>query len=261
MNRRSAVSSKWVKTQVLARSAALKHHIPTTLRLKRESLLLQLRKYGMVYVKPVSGSCGVGVMRIEKHGGKYLVQDGKKRITFGSFQKQYLWLRRRIKSKAYLVQRGVHVLRLKGKPIDFRVMIQKGRNARWTVTGTVARVAHPRKAVTNGSQGGSIYPARVLLRRVAGAHKAKRLMSQFKRIARLTALRFMRAYPRMNELGLDIAVDRKHRAWILEVNTKPDPCPFTKLSDSSMLRTIVRYGRRYGRTYALNCKKARRGAQ
>jgi glutathione synthase/RimK-type ligase-like ATP-grasp enzyme len=220
-----------------------------------------LRKYGMVYVKPVTGSCGIGVMRVEQLQGKWSIQEGEKRSYFATFPKLYLWLDQRIKGKPYLVQRGIHMLRHKGRPIDFRVVIQKGREAKWRVTGMAARVAHPLKAVTNGSQGGSIHPAKPLLQRTSGGKQAARLLSQFNRMAVVTAQRFSSTYPRMNELGLDIAVDNKNKPWILEVNTRPDPCPFTKLADSSMIRRMVSYASAYGRTYSLSCNKAKRGGE
>ncbi|BBI31050.1 hypothetical protein KCTCHS21_04490 [Cohnella abietis] len=220
-----------------------------------------LSRHGMVYVKPVSGSCGVGVMRIDhsKVKGTWSVQFGTKRRIFTSFQKMYSWLRTRVKDTPYLVQRGIHVLRHKGRPLDFRVMIQKGKRIGWRVTGKAARVAHRLKAVTNGSQGGSIYGAGSLLKRTTGHKATAQLLRKFDRLAKSTAKRFARTYPRMRELGLDIAVDKRRRAWILEVNTRPDPCPFTKLADSSMLRNIIRYARGYGRTYRLQCGKAKRG--
>jgi glutathione synthase/RimK-type ligase-like ATP-grasp enzyme len=214
---------------------------------------------GMVYVKPVTGSLGIGVMKIEKLQGSWLVQDGRTRRAYSSYTSLYKWLRKRINGKPYMVQRGIRMLKDQGRPIDFRVMIQKGRKNGWKVTGVAARVAHPRLAVTNGSQGGSIHGARSILKRTAGSDNASRLLKKFNYLAHLTARELGNVYPRMQELGLDIAVDNKHRSWILEVNTKPDPCPFTKLDDTSMLREIVRYARGYGKTYELKCMKARRG--
>ncbi|MFB9279593.1 YheC/YheD family protein [Cohnella cellulosilytica] len=259
MNRKTKVTSKWIKTKLLKGSSVLARHIPATRRLTAASLRRMLGRHGMVYIKPVSGSCGVGVMRIDRASGRWTVRDGVKRQVFRSYSALYGWVRTRIGRKPYLVQRGIHMLRLGGRPIDYRVMIQKGRKAGWKVTGVAARVASPRKAVTNGSQGGSIHEARGLLRRTAGKKRAAGLLTQFDRLAYATARRFGRAYPRMRELGLDIAVDRRKRAWIIEVNTRPDPCPFTKLADQAMLRRIVRYARGYGRSYVLRCMKARRG--
>jgi glutathione synthase/RimK-type ligase-like ATP-grasp enzyme len=259
MDNRTAVSSKWTKTKLLTRSALLNAHIPQTRRLSEESLKRMLRRYGMVYVKPDTGSCGVGVMKLEQTRRRWIVHSGARRRTFPAYRALFRWLCSSTNGRPYLAQRGVRVIRWRGRPIDFRVMIQKGGKTRWTVTGTAARVAPPRKAVTNGSQGGAIYGARTLLRRVTGTKRAERTLGQFTALARATAARFSHAYPRMRELGLDIAVDRTGKCWVLEVNTHPDPCPFTKLSDKAMLRRIVRYARGYGRCYDLRCRKARRG--
>ncbi|MCD9022516.1 YheC/YheD family protein [Cohnella silvisoli] len=259
MNKQTAVSSKWIKTRVMEGSAFLAAHIPTTRLLNRRTLSELLNRYGMVYVKPVKGSLGVGVMRIDQSTGSWVIQSGMNRTSFSTFEKAYQGLRKRINGKAYLVQRGIHMLRYKMKPLDFRVMVQKGNRVGWEVTGIAARVAHPGKAVTNGSQGGSIYAAKMLLRRTSGNAQAAKLSRLFKRLGLSTAKRLGATYPGMRELGLDIAVDGEHRAWILEVNTKPDPCPFTKLDDPAMLRKIVRYAKGYGRSYNLRCGKAKSG--
>jgi D-alanine-D-alanine ligase-like ATP-grasp enzyme len=60
-------------------------------------------------------------------------------------------------------------------------------------------------------------------------------------------------YPGMKEIGVDVALDRELRPWILEVNTRPDHCPFAVLQDQTMIRRIVHYGKQYGRTYKLAC--------
>ncbi|XID92042.1 YheC/YheD family protein [Paenibacillaceae bacterium WGS1546] len=259
MGGRTSISSKWTKTRVMAVSAKLAAHIPETRRMSKESLGRLLGRYGMVYVKPDRGSLGVGVMKIARSGRRWTVKAGFKRKGFSSYAAMYGWLRSATKGRAYLAQRGIRMIGLRGRAADFRVMIQKGRKTGWRVTGTAARVAHPGKAVTNGSQGGSIHNAGALLRRTFGKRKAGALQRKFRLLAHRTAGRFSKAYPRMNELGLDIAVDRRGRAWILEVNTRPDPCPFTKLANRSMLRTILRFARGYGRSYNLKCMKARRG--
>ncbi|ANE46503.1 hypothetical protein SY83_09680 [Paenibacillus swuensis] len=257
-NNKTAVSSKLVKTRVVLRDRKLSKHVPKTYRLTRSRLLSMLNRYGMVYVKPDTGSLGVGVMRVEKRGKSYRYHSGLNKHTFSAFRGMYASLQQHTGKRLYLVQKGIHVLRYKGRPVDFRVMIQKSPSRCWEPTGTVARVAHPRKAVTNGSQGGTIYPAADMIRPVGGSAQSRRILKHMDRLAVRTAAQFGRAYPAMNELGLDIALDRKLTPWILEVNTRPDPCPFTKLTNKRSITKIVAYGKAYGRRYCLNCSKAKR---
>lgn len=218
-----------------------------------------LHRYGMVYVKPDNGSMGVGVIRVEVRKGYYSYHQGTHPVKCRSFRSLAAQLHRITRHKRYLIQKGIHVLRHHGRPFDFRVMIQRRPDRIWEPTGTAGRVAHPRKAVTNGSQGGTIYDPKELLRRPAGRRGARRLLRRMDRMALLTSAKMAKRYPFMNELGLDIAVDHRLKPWILEVNTRPDPCPFTLLPDSSLINRIVAYGKAYGRTYPLNCGKARPG--
>jgi hypothetical protein len=124
----------------------------------------------------------------------------------------------------------------------------------------LARVAPPRKAVTNGSQGGRIHPVPRLLTGAVGKQAAGTLLRRFRHMARRTAGAFGRSFPGMNELGLDIAVDRTLRCWILEVNTHPDPRPFSLLPDRTALKRMLRLARGYGRTVRHPYKtRAKRG--
>jgi len=256
-NRVQTVSSKLAKTRIVLRSAELARHTPATRSYSARRLSAMLNRYRMVYVKPDRGSLGVGVIRVERGRRGYRYQSGTRVYAFTTFSALSRSLRARIGRRRYLIQKGIHVLRRGGRPFDFRIMIQKSPRRKWECTGSVGRLAHPRKIVSNGSQGGTIYPVSALLRPIAGKTRSARLLRTMQRMARLTAARFGRAYPAMNELGLDIAVDRRLKPWILEVNTHPDPCPFTKLRDRAPIRRIVRYGKAYGRHYSLNCSKAR----
>lgn len=256
---RSTVTSKLLKTELLLHHRQLAKHIPATRTFTHRHLHHLLERYGMVYVKPDHGSLGIGVMRVEKRGSSYRYQSGIHLSAFRTFEEMFQSLKKRTGGKRYLIQKGIHMLKYKECPFDFRVMIQKNPSRQWEPTGTVGRVAYPRKVVTNGSQGSTIYPAADLIKPYAGAKKTAGLLHRMDRIARLTAAQFNRTYPAMNELGLDIAVDRSLTPWILEVNTRPDPCPFTKLKQRHTINKIVAYGKAYGRRYCLTCSKAKKG--
>lgn len=257
-NRVQVIVSKLAKTRIVQQNRELARHVPATRTFSRRRLFAMLERYRMVYVKPDRGSLGVGVMRVDKIKGGYRYQNGTRIYACPTFQSLYRALRRMIGGERYLIQRGISALRRGGCPFDFRIMIQRNTAKSWICTGIAGRVAHPRKIVSNGSQGGTIYSADALLRPIAGRTATVRIQRKMKQLAKLTSAQFSRSYSAMNELGLDIAVDRSLKPWILEVNTRPDPCPFTKLDDKSAIRRIVRYAKSYGRSYCLTCTKARK---
>ncbi|MCA0756533.1 YheC/YheD family protein [Paenibacillus sp. N4] len=263
------IADKWSKTLVLLRDEKVRGYVPLTKMLTKDSLSSMLQLYGMVYVKPTRGSLGRGVIKAEllSQGGKgaskrsYAYQLGRNRRKFESYDAFYRSLMKDTQGENYLVQKGIHLLKYKGLPFDIRLMVQRKPQGGWEATGTVGRVAHPGKIVTNGSQGGSIYPTAYLLKPYASPKARRELLGRMDRIGIDTVKRLYSAYPGIVEIGLDLALDRNLKPWILEVNTVPDPCPFSLLPDQTMLRRIVRYGKAYGRTYRLNCTKAKRGLQ
>ena len=66
-NRARTVGSKWIKTKVLLLNKDLRKFVPETRIYSQTSLLHMLNKYKMVYVKPINGSSGQGVIRVEKN--------------------------------------------------------------------------------------------------------------------------------------------------------------------------------------------------
>lgn len=252
--------SKILKTRIMADHPKLAEHIPLTRRLSRQLLYDMLNQYGMVYVKPDAGSQGKGVIRVEKTREGYRYQHGIKILTFSNFEPMFISLRKYHLHKPYLVQKGIHMLKYNGRPYDFRIMIQRNPNRQWECTGTFGRLAHPSKAVTNGSQGGTIYEPSVLLAPYASRKRILSVQRDMNKLAYLTAARLSRTFPQLNELGLDIGLDRNLKPWILEVNFSPDPSPFTLLPNPKAIRTIVAYGKAYGKRYRLKCTKAKRGS-
>ncbi|WP_339315859.1 YheC/YheD family protein [Paenibacillus sp. FSL R10-2734] len=253
------VSNKLTKTRVLVRSAEIKKHVPVTRKMDKNTLYNMLKKHKMVYIKPCCGSLGQGVMRVEQTSAQYSYQSGTHVHKFSDYDTAYRAIFRETQGKSYLVQKGIRLLVYDGRPLDIRVMVQRNPKGGWEATGFAGRVAHPRKVVTNGSQGGTIFPVDVLLEAYTSAENCNTLIQTMKQIGVKSAKQLSTAYPGLQEIGVDIALDRRLKPWILEVNTAPDPCPFTKLKDTRMIDRIVKYAKAYGRTYNLKCMKSKQG--
>ncbi|MEK4104522.1 YheC/YheD family protein [Paenibacillus sp. FSL R10-2791] len=260
------ISNKLTKTRVLLRKQELRKYIPVTKKMNKNVLYEMLQKHKMVYIKPCCGSLGQGVIRIERsqdHSSKkrpaYSYQSGTHKHTFSDYEMAYRAISSETQGKSYLVQKGIWLLVYEGRPFDIRVMVQRNLKGGWEATGIAGRVAHPRKVVTNGSQGGTIYPVEVLLESYTNVENSSALIRSMQQIGVNSARQLSTAYPGLQEIGVDIALDRRLKPWILEVNTAPDPCPFTKLNDTIMIERIVKYAKAYGRTYNLKCMKSKQG--
>ncbi|WJH37194.1 hypothetical protein N6H14_17010 [Paenibacillus sp. CC-CFT747] len=107
------VASKWRKTEALLPDPAIRDYIPATVKMTRSSLHDMLVRYGTVYIKPDSGLQGKGVMRVERREGrrhKYKYQAGEKIYHFRVYGELYDALRKVIKGRKYLAQKGFRCL-------------------------------------------------------------------------------------------------------------------------------------------------------
>ncbi|MHA6481585.1 YheC/YheD family protein [Paenibacillus sp. strain BS8-2] len=242
------VRSKWTKTKVLLRSSEMHEYIPQTKQFNRESLQSMLQSYGMVYVKPISGTYGNGVIRVERdrESGGYRYQIETKERSFPTMDALYHSLQAYASRKGYIVQKGIHLLKHKSRRFDLRVMVQKNLSNRWETSGIIGRLAHPHKIITNYHSGGTLMAIEQLMSSHLTSTEVGALKNKLRQVGVMTAKQLSTTYPGLKELGIDIAIDTKFHPWILEVNTKPHPYIFNKLADKSMHRKVTRYAAAYG---------------
>ena len=112
------VRSKLAKTGALLRRHDLRSLIPDTRRLSKQSLSDMMNAYGMVYVKPDIGTFGSGVIRVERASEGYRAQLGDRAYKFGTIDALYDGLLRMKHRGAYIVQRGIHLLKHTGRRFD-----------------------------------------------------------------------------------------------------------------------------------------------
>ncbi|SFB53040.1 YheC/D like ATP-grasp [Cohnella sp. OV330] len=246
------ISSKWAKTEALLASTELRGLVPDTRPFEPDTVRDMLDEYGMIYVKPVNGTFGNGVIRLAKTIGSddgYTLQAGEKQISFPSFDDMYDALLKLKRPRPYLSQQGIELLKQDGRRFDFRVMVQVSPTGQWETTGIIGRLAHPRKIVTNYHAGGTPLPMETLMK--AHLEKAGRTSRGYRlELSRLgvdVASVLGKRFPGLKEIGIDVAVDTELKPWILEVNTLPDPYIFLRLPDRSVYRRIRKYATAYGR--------------
>ncbi|OBY76838.1 endospore coat-associated protein [Paenibacillus sp. KS1] len=238
---RKNVLSKWLKTKAILKDPKVRMRVPETRRMNEKSLGEMLRRYSMVYIKPEAGTYGKGVMRVEQGNDSYSYQEKEKKRVFDSFPSMYRSIVRTKRKRPYLVQKGIHLLKYKGRRFDIRVMVQRNHKHAWEMTGMIGRVAHPRKIVTNYHSGGKPTEVRTLLKPFVSGEKLSKMEKTLSKAGYDAAKALSRTYPGLNMVGADIGLDNQLRPWIIELNTNPDPYIFRHLADKSIARKVLSY--------------------
>ncbi|MBP1990481.1 YheC/YheD family protein [Paenibacillus eucommiae] len=243
-------NTKLRKAMYLSEDSELRQYNPQTELAMPETVLSMLKQYRMVYVKPNLGTGGHGVIKAEqiKIGGttKYRYKLDMRTYTFTSYEEFYRSLSRHFGPKVYLVQQGIKMLTSGGKPFDLRVMIQKNERGRWEHTGSIGRIAHPRRIVTNYHSGGTPQLIEKLLRPYMGTKGSAAYNRRLGRLGLQVARYMQKGYPNIKDIGLDIGIDKSKKPWIFEVNTRPNPIIFRSLNQPAVYKRIKRLTRLHG---------------
>ncbi|MBW5447804.1 YheC/YheD family protein [Cohnella sp. CFH 77786] len=240
--------NKWTIYRVLSEVPALHSHLPATRLYESPSdVTALLKRFATVYFKPINGTGGRGILRIERRlGGTYLLQGRNHSRTIVPprvVRREQLpamiraWDRR---GDRYLVQQGLQIKLPGGRVHDYRMLVQKNGRGEWEVTGCAGRVG-PRNSVTSNLHGGGTAAAmESLLREWVGSEAE---ISQIRTSAESFGIEVAKTleatYGTLCELALDLAIDRKGQVWLLEVNQKPAREVFFHAGERDVYRRAI----------------------
>ncbi|WP_067921610.1 YheC/YheD family endospore coat-associated protein [Alicyclobacillus shizuokensis] len=216
--------NKAVLYRVLATSE-LSHYLPqSTFSITSAALGRMLAQHGGVYLKPVGGSMGHGIMRVERMHSGYRVQVLKKGRTKSLHAANLAEVRQVVKREriggAYVMQAAKPLLDWRGHPCDFRVLLQK-QNGVWRVVGVGVRAAGDGVITTHVPNGGFIVDADSVLHHHFGPRRGQ-IAHALERMACACARRIDQYYrEQLGEMSMDIGVDREGNLWFFEANSKP----------------------------------------
>lgn len=250
---------KFLLYRFFHKNTAIAPYLPETRRYSERSLRDMLRVHSELYVKPVAGSRGRGIIKVWKTRDNHVVvkrttEPSRRFSTVGDAVKFIDKLR---EGKAYIVQKGIRLARIHGRPFDIRVMVQRDKpGGRWLYSGMVAKVAGAHSIVTNTALSrGTVMGVGDALAQSLGWDRVK-CGETTRRLEKLGLewARHFDSYQLYRELGFDVAVDTSGRIWLIEQNTAPSHALFARLK--SDLRPYRRIQYRWG-----VFERAKRGAR
>lgn len=236
------MSDKMSMHSVLSLDADVRPHLPPTERATRSAIVGQLERGTSMIVKPRLGSVGAGVKLIQPlHGpraGRVLLIGAARRLL--SRRRLLGALSRFIAPERYIVQQYIPLARLRGRPVDLRVAVQRDASGRWLVVGMVAKVAGKHPFLTNVARGGRTFPIEAVLSPIFGQRAETLVRTQVHTLSLAVAKAVGQHWPTAADLGLDVAVDRDGRPWLLEVNARDQRLTFAGAGMDATVRALYR---------------------
>ncbi|MGZ4135522.1 MAG: YheC/YheD family protein [Tumebacillaceae bacterium] len=232
---------KWGCWRFFHQVPAIRPYLPQTTTLSLLSLKNYLAKYQAVYVKPSAGWGGRGITKVWRtQTGYSFVQERGSAVHCATVEEVY----RRLKASArpgitYIVQRGIALAEINGRPYDIRLMMMRV-HGKWEYVGMLVKVAGPNSVITNIARGkGYVVDVDTALKRSLGLGNAQiaRLKQEMVALGYATCERF-NDWKRYSQIGLDLAVDKNGKLWMIEENTGPAHSLFAKLKDKSIYNRI-----------------------
>jgi len=236
----------------LRKEAHLNAYLPESHLLHNyQQLKAMCGKYQTVFLKPITGSLGKGIIRIRKQpGGSFVCHltqlNGIRKQSFASLSRLFSVISGKVKAQRYQIQQGLELITVGGRPVDFRALVQRGETGQWAITSIVARIASNRHFVSNLARGGTLSTVKEALAR--SETKVSGGLTKLRKASLQIAKGIEAQVPgHFAELGVDLAIDTNGRVWLLEVNSKPSKDDNSPLSPDRKIRpsvkTIVQYAR------------------
>jgi glutathione synthase/RimK-type ligase-like ATP-grasp enzyme len=223
----------------------LQIYLPESYLLKDFKMLKTMcGKYSNVFLKPITGSLGKGIIRIKRLGQSYICQftnpNDTRKQSFSSFAQLASALSGKLKRRHYQIQQGLSLISVEGRPVDFRALVQRNESGEWHITSIVARIAGNQHFVSNLARGGSLSTVKNALARsdsASGTGGAAKL----RRAAMMVAKGIETHIPgHFAELGVDLALDIHGQIWLIEVNSKPSKDNNAPITGERKIRPSVK---------------------
>lgn len=214
------LASKWLKTKALLKHPYTAVYVPETCLYSEEELRMMLRRYASVFIKPVKGGGGNGVMRVAKERREYTCTRMEKTYRYRHFRALAAGISSLRLQRPYLIQQGIPLASIQGRPVDYRVKVVKA-GQKWAFRAVVARHARPGLVITNLCKGGKLLKAATALRMIYPRQLAARKRREIVNLTLRCIPVLEKRFPGIGQLGFDYGLDPNGRIWILEVNTRP----------------------------------------
>ncbi|WML39232.1 YheC/YheD family protein [Neobacillus sp. OS1-2] len=240
--------NKWEQAVRLKQNPLTSRNFPETEVFSEDVLQEFLNRSSFVYVKPIGGREGKGVIRISKNSNGIYSINGYTN-TGSKMDKEcfnmeevltFLYSNHIQKSLPnYIIQQGISSFTADGQALGVRVHIQYVKD-QWVLGGMLGKLGNQEDGIVNRNRGARALPIReLLLLHLHMNQQEARVVEEKIELLCLEAGRVFHAeHDWLKECGIDIGIDPSGEVWIFEVNMRPSIKFFYHLEDKSVVNQI-----------------------
>ena len=238
---------KWDMHKWFSVEADLVKYLPETkIYVSKEDITSMLKKNSVVYVKPIWGMKGFGVVKVKKEEEnirfQYREENENKDIIAKTSEEIDNALELLFKSGGHIIQQGLDLITFDGGIVDLRCVMQKNETCKWVCNTIVARIGAKDSVVSNISSGGAAMPGIEFINEAIDLPQAEKYVLREKIVSACTKIcNVLDEYGfNFGTLGLDIGIDKNYNIWLIEINNrKPHPAIALRACDIPAYYTIL----------------------
>ncbi|ATO47862.1 YheC/YheD family protein [Brevibacillus laterosporus] len=226
--------NKWIVHKRLWTQDNLRHYLPETKLFRNRAFTDMLNKYDIIYVKPVIGSVGAGVARIEQKPDGYFFYSSQTSESFQHLEELVQFVEKWVKNKTYIIQQGIPLCKYQDRTFDVRVSIQKDQLHEWKISGMVAKLANLDNKLSNLAQGGSAEQLETVLGSLFATQSIPIVVRRLQTACFAIVEQLELNESSLVDLGLDMGIDQFGLPYFIEANVRDQRYSFFKAGEKAM---------------------------